>query len=90
MPQIKVKFFASFREFTKTKEIELEGGTVEDILEKICIEYPGIENMIFRGSELQPFINIFLNGINVLESDGLEMRLHQNDEIAIFPPVSGG
>ena len=54
------------------------------------MKFPGIENMIFKGEDLRPYINIFLNGKNVLESGGLGIRLNQNDEIAIFPPVSGG
>ena len=90
MPLIKVKLFANFREFTKTKEIQLEGNTVKDILDALSIKFPGIENIIFKGEDLRPYINIFLNGKNILESGGLEIRLNENDEIAIFPPVSGG
>ncbi len=90
MPLIRVKLFANFREFTGTKDIELEGGTVREIIKKFCKKFPGIEEMIFEGEDIQPYVNIFLNGRNVFESGGLEMRLHQEDEIAIFPPVSGG
>jgi molybdopterin synthase sulfur carrier subunit len=90
MPLIKVKLFANFREFTKTKEIQLEGDTLKDILDALSIKFPGIENIIFKGERLRPYINIFLNGKNILESGGLGTRLNENDEIAIFPPVSGG
>ncbi len=90
MPKIKVKLFANFREFTKTKELEIEGGTVRDILGILCKKFPGLENMVFKDKNLQPYINIFLNGRNILESVGLETPLKQDDEIAIFPPVSGG
>ncbi len=90
MPLIKVKLFANFREFTGTKEIELEGGTVREIIKKLCRKFPGMEKMIFKGEDIQPYVHIFLNGMNVHESGGLEIRLHQDDELAIFPPVSGG
>ncbi len=90
MPRIKLKLFANFREFTKTKEIELEGDTVSDILKILCMKFPGIEKMIFKGEEVQPYINIFVNGKNILESGGIETRLQRDDEMAIFPPVSGG
>ena len=90
MPKITVKFFANFREITKTKEMELEGKTVRDILKTLCTKFPGMENMIFKGEEVRPYINIFLNGRNILESGGIETRLVQDDEMAIFPPVSGG
>jgi len=32
MPKIKVKLFANIREFTKTRELEVDSGTVGDIL----------------------------------------------------------
>lgn len=90
MPKIKVRLFANFREFTKTGELELEGDSVRDILERICNKFQGLENILFKDGNLQPYVNIFLNGGNVLESGGLESSLKAGDEIAIFPPVSGG
>lgn len=90
MPKIRVKLFANFREFTKTKELEMEGITVKDILASLCRKYPGLEDMLFEDGNLRPYINIFLNGKNILESGGLEILLKPADEIAIFPPVSGG
>ena len=90
MPKIKVKLFANIREFTKTKELEVDSGTVGDILKKLNEKYPGFEKMIFDGEKIKPYVNVFLNGRNVLDLEGLETGLSVNDEIAIFPPVSGG
>jgi len=90
MPKIRVKLFANFREFTKTKELGMEGSTVRDVLLALCRKYPGLEDMLFKDENLRPYINVFLNGRNIMESGGLEIPLKQDDEIAIFPPVSGG
>ncbi len=90
MPKIKVRFFANFREFTKTSELGVEGDTVGEVLERICNKFPGLDKILFTNGKLQPYVNIFLNGENVPGSDGLDKSLHQGDEIAIFPPVSGG
>lgn len=90
MPKIRVKLFANFREFTKTKELEMEGSTVKDVLLTLCLKYPGLEDMLFKNENLRPYINVFLNGRNIVESGGVEMPLKPDDEIAIFPPVSGG
>jgi molybdopterin synthase sulfur carrier subunit len=90
MPIIIVKLFANFREFTKTGDLKIEGNTVRDVLERMCIKYPGLDDILFKDGILLPYVNIFLNGANVLESGGLESSLIQGDEIAIFPPVSGG
>ena len=87
MPKIRVKLFANLREFTKTKELEMEGSTVRDVLVALCRKYPGLADMIFRDGNLRPYINVFLNGKNI---PGLDTSLKPADEIAIFPPVSGG
>src|SRR5659263_106073 len=90
MSKIKVRFFANFREFTKTSELGIEGDTVREILEKICEKFKGLEKILFKDRKLQPYVNIFLNGENLPGSDGLDKSLREGDEIAIFPPVSGG
>jgi len=90
MPKIKIKLFANIREFTGTKELEVDSGTVSDVLKKLDEKFSGFEKMIFDGEKIKPYVNVFLNGKNVLDLDGLETELRTNDEIAIFPPVSGG
>ncbi len=90
MPKIIVKLFANFREFTGTRELEIDGITAGEILGILCKKFPGFEKLLFKGKNLQPYVNVFLNGRNVLESGGLEAVVKAGDEIAIFPPVSGG
>lgn len=86
----KIKLFANFREFTKTDELEMEGTTVREVLEALCKKFPGLEHMLFKGEDLQKHVNVFLNGRSILESGGLNAAVGQDDEMAIFPPVSGG
>ncbi|MCE8422960.1 MAG: MoaD/ThiS family protein [Candidatus Methanoperedens sp.] len=90
MPEIRVKLFANLREYVRTKEIELEGDNVKEILKTICKKFPGIDRMIYEDDKLIPYINIFVNGKDINELSGLDTPLNPNDEIAIFPPVSGG
>ena len=90
MPKIIVKLFANFREFTGTKELETDGITVREILGILFKKFPGFEKMLFKGKSLQPYVNVFLNGQNILESGGLDAVINAGDELAIFPPVSGG
>jgi molybdopterin synthase sulfur carrier subunit len=90
MPKIRVKLFANLREYTKTKELDMEGDTVNDVLVDLCRMFPGLEAMVFKDENLHTYINVFLNGKNILEKEGLKTPLVRNDEIAIFPPVSGG
>ncbi|MDL5501590.1 MAG: MoaD/ThiS family protein, partial [Candidatus Methanoperedens sp.] len=75
MPKIKIRFFANFREFTKTGELEIEGDTIRKILEMICNKFPGLDKILFTDGKLQPYVNIFLNGENILESEGIDKLL---------------
>ena len=90
MPNIKVKFFANFREFTGTKELEMDSSTVIEILRNLCTKFPGFEGLIFDGEKIKSYVNVFLNGRNVNESGGINTMLNADDVIALFPPVSGG
>lgn len=90
MPKIRVKFFANFREFAGTKELDMNCSTLIEILQKLCTKFPGFEELIFDGEKIKPYVNVFLNGRNVNESGGLNTMLYANDEIALFPPFSGG
>lgn len=87
MPEIRVRLFANLREFTKTKELAIEGNNVREVLEVLCKRFPGLESMLLKDKDLRPHINVFLNGSSIAS---LETILKQDDELAIFPPVSGG
>ncbi len=90
MPRIRVRLFANFRETAKLKEKEMEGDTVRGVLKALCEDIPVMKKMLFKGEDIAPFINVFLNGVDVQGSGGIDTPLQENDEIAIFPPVSGG
>lgn len=90
MPKVRIKLFANLKEITNTSKIEMEGEKIRDVLERLCCRFAELSNMIFEGENPRPHINIFINGRNIHELEGLNTSLHEDDEIAIFPPVSGG
>ena len=80
--KITVKLFARFREAAGVAKTELEmdaGATVDDLLTRLHARYP-------RLSDVQTFIIISVNQ-QFMPADS---QLHHGDEVAIFPPVSGG
>lgn len=78
--RVQVKFFAIFREFTKVKSEwkELaEGTTVENLWKEYAATYPRVAN--FRAA--------YAVNQRLTKPDEV---LHDGDEIAFLPPVSGG
>lgn len=92
MTKLKVKLFANFREVTKNKEVELDvkGGTVKDAVWSLIAAYPGLGPIMLNDQEIKPYVNILLNGKSVKDQGGVASRIKAGDELAIFPPVSGG
>lgn len=90
--KVKVKLFANFREATKQKEVEISpaGETIGDVIEGLAAKYPAIRPLLFQDGKLKPYVNILHNAQTVKGEDGINARVQDGDEIAMFPPVSGG
>ncbi|MFQ6050252.1 MAG: ubiquitin-like small modifier protein 1 [Candidatus Hydrothermarchaeota archaeon] len=87
----KVKYFAVFKEKTKKREENIKGGTIKEILNEIADQYGDeMRKLIFdeRGN-LRDYVTILLNS-KIVKIDEIDKKIGENDEIAIFPPVSGG
>lgn len=79
---IRVRFFAALREHVDRAEVVWELGpqqTVSDLWEALRKAYPGLGDLSGRVAF----------AVNQEYVDSLH-RLHDNDEVAIIPPVSGG
>jgi MoaD family protein len=92
--KVKFKLFANFREAIRGKEVELEinGDTVDDAIKTLLTRYPNLAPMTLQDGKIKPYVNILLNAqkINATGPGGLLYAIKDNDEIALFPPVSGG
>ncbi|APX97120.1 ubiquitin-like small modifier protein 1 [Natronorubrum daqingense] len=89
------KLFADLAERAGDKHVTVDasaGDTVGDALEELLAGRPDLDERVRDDDgELRSQINVLRNGTNVLvEEDGLETELEADDELALFPPVSGG
>lgn len=90
MARVTVKLFAHLREQAGKAKLEIHGSDLREVLDILVKENEGLRELIFSGERFHPFIHVLVNGISVKDKDGLNTRLSTGDEIALFPPVSGG
>lgn len=88
------KLFADLAELADEDTVEVDvadGGTIDDALAALLERHPSLEGRILDDEgELREHINVLCNGESVRTGDGLETELESGDELALFPPVSGG
>ena len=66
-------------------------SSVADVLDALEAAHPGIgERLQDDSGELRRFVNVFVNGQNVRDGDGVETRLSAGDEVGIIPAMAGG
>lgn len=92
---IRWKLFANLAESAGEKEVAvpLEGGaTVGDAFDALFEQHPELrEDVLDDSGEIQDHIRVLRNDRNPFEQeDGYETELGADDELALFPPVSGG
>ncbi|SEH51987.1 ubiquitin-like small archaeal modifier protein (SAMP) [Halopenitus malekzadehii] len=87
------KLFADLAELAGDRTVTVAaapGDTVGDALDALLAERPDLRNRVLEDGDLADHINLLRNGRNVLHQDGLATELEDGDELALFPPVSGG
>jgi molybdopterin synthase sulfur carrier subunit len=90
MGLVNVRLFANLREIVGSPSITLEARTVREVLTRLRSEHPALLPLICEDGEVRPYITILINGKNIREMKALTTNLSDGDEVAIFPPVSGG
>jgi MoaE-MoaD fusion protein len=80
--QVKLLFFATLKDIVGSRQLQIEmpaGATINDLLTRLEADYP-------RFKDYRP---VLLTAINE-DYVGKDARISEGDEVAIFPPVSGG
>lgn len=85
------RLFADLATVAGDRQVKIPGepDTVGDALDALLESYPALESRVRTESGgIKPHINVLLNGSNV--SGELDTEVEPEDELALFPPVSGG
>jgi len=92
---IEWKLFADLAEHAGSREVGVDvepGETVGDALEALLADREALAARVLdEDDQLRGQINVLRNGVDVkTQESGLETKLEGDDELALFPPVSGG
>ena len=91
MGLVNVRLFANLREIVGNPHLTVEAGTIREVHTTLQAEYPALRAMLCDDDgEVRSYITILVNGKNIREIEALATLLSDGDEVAIFPPVSGG
>ena len=70
--------------------VEAAGETVGDLLHDLTARLPALRDRLFRGEEIAPYVNVFLDGEDVRTLDGLETPVRGDATLILLPAMAGG
>jgi len=72
-------------------ELELEGGTVGDVLDALYERHAELRERLSDGDGgLRRFVNVYVDGEDIRFTDGLRTPVADGHEVQILPAVAGG
>ena len=90
------KLFATLAETAGDSELDMSVDatepTLQDALDTLLAAHPELEDEVLdEDGELYDHVRLLHEGANPFhEAEGWETRVEPDDELALFPPVSGG
>jgi MoaD family protein len=71
-------------------EIEVEGGTVGEVLDAVFDAHGDLRERITQDGDLRRFVNVYVSGEDIRFQQGLDTEINEGDEVTILPAVAGG
>ena len=72
------------------REVEASGATVRELLDDLASRMPALGEQIYDGSEIQPFVNVYVDGEDVRTLGGLDAPVREGATIVLLPAMAGG
>jgi molybdopterin converting factor small subunit len=72
------------------REVPAEGGTVRELLDDLMSRFPSLRSQLVDGSEIAPFVNVYVEGEDVRTLDGLDTSVDQGSTVILLPAMAGG
>ena len=72
-------------------EVLVQGATAGVALKDMLVQYPAFRPHLCReDGSLRAFVNLYLNGINIRDLQGLDTPLGPEDILNLVPAIAGG
>jgi sulfur-carrier protein len=72
-------------------KVAVVGSSVAQVLDALDAAHPGIgERLRDDSGQLRRFVNVFVNGQNVRDGQGVDTPVSAGDEVGIIPAMAGG
>jgi molybdopterin synthase sulfur carrier subunit len=83
---------SSLRRYTAGQsKAQVSGGTINDILEDLERQYPGVKSRLCDDSgQIKRYVNIFVNDEEIRALQGADTAVSDRDEVSIVPAMAGG
>jgi sulfur-carrier protein len=82
-----IKLFANLRKVAGTKEVSVTGASVGGVVSELVKRYPALAANLLVDGQIRPHVIITINGH---PTEDVHAPVTEQDQIAIFPPITGG
>jgi molybdopterin synthase sulfur carrier subunit len=72
------------------RELEASGATVRELLEDLSVRVPELGSKVYDGSEIRPYVNVYVDGEDVRTSGGLDAPVRADATVVLLPAMAGG
>jgi adenylyltransferase/sulfurtransferase len=83
---------ATLRTFAgRQARLELEGTTVEEVLQQLVKTNPDMEKILFdETGNIRSFVNVYVNDQQIEALEGVQTKLNSTDRVTLIPVIAGG
>ena len=72
------------------RQVEASGKTVRELLEDLVGRLPALGEKVYDGSEIRPYVNVYVDGEDVRTNGGLDAPVREGATIVLLPAMAGG
>jgi molybdopterin converting factor small subunit len=72
------------------REVEASGDTVRELIEDLSSRLPALGARVYENGELQPFVNVYVDGEDVRTRGGLDTPVRAGATVILLPAMAGG